>query len=137
MRNLNVDMDSPTNKLHTATSARQVYSMAKEIEQNRQSIEQETEKSAKINSTLVEGAEANIAQKALFEQQIEILRGQNDLLFDNYSKLKELFDAQVEANKETKDELKQSRRFNTAMMIIAVISMIAAVAGPIVTILVS
>lgn len=48
-----------------------------------------------------------------------------------------MFDAQVEANKEAKDELERSRRFNTAMMIIAVISMIAAVAGSIVTIHVS
>lgn len=86
---------------------------------------------------MVAGAEANIAQKELLEQQIEIVRKQNELLSDNYSKLKEMFDAQVEENKEATEELKRSKRFNIAMMIIAIIAMLAAIAGPIATILVS
>ena len=47
------------------------------------------------------------------------------------------FDAQVEANKEAKEDLKRSKHFNLAMMIIAIIAMLAAIAGPIATILVS
>ena len=86
---------------------------------------------------MVAGAEASIAQKQLLEQQVEIFQQQNELLVDNYTKLKELFDAQVEANKEAKEELKKSKRFNLAMMIIAIIAMLAAIAGPITTILAS
>ena len=86
---------------------------------------------------MVAGAEASIAQKQLLEQQVEIIQKQNELLSDNYTKLKEMYDAQVEANKEAKVELKRSKRFNLAMMIIAIIAMLAAIAGPIVTFLVS
>ena len=48
-----------------------------------------------------------------------------------------MFDAQVEAGKEAKEELKRSKQFNIAMMIIAIIAMLAALAGPIATIWVS
>ena len=64
---------------------------------------------------MVVGAEANIAQKELLEQQLEIIKKQNELLSENYSKLKEMYDAQVDANKEAKKELKTSKRFNIAI----------------------
>ena len=83
------------------------------------------------------GADASIAQKELLEHQLEIIQKQNELLSDNYLKLKEMFDVQVEANKEAKEELKRSRQFNIAMMIIAIVAMLAAIAGPIATIWVS
>lgn len=130
-------MRSPTTGAFVPNNARRLYEITKEIEQKQQIIEQRKVQSDKINARFLAGAEANIAQKTLFEQQIEILQKQNDLLFDNYSKLKELFDEQVATNEEAKDELRRSKRFNIAMMIIAIIAMIAAVAGPIVTILVS
>ena len=132
-----MDISELTKGLSVANSAIRASAIADDMERNQRLIQQINKIEAEKNATLLAGAEANIAQKELFEQQIEIIQKQNELLFDNYSKLKELFDAQVEANKEAKDELKQSRRFNTVMIIIAVISMIAAVAGPIVTILVS
>ena len=84
---------------------------------------------------MVAGAEASIVQKELLEQQVEILQKQNNLLSDNYLKLKEMFDAQVEANKEAKEDLQRSRRYNTRMMVIALIAMFAAIVGPIATIL--
>lgn len=96
---------------------------------NRERIEREEK--------MVAGAEASIAQKELLGQQVEFLQKQNDLLSDNYLKIKEMFDAQVEANREAKEELKRSKRFNLGMMIIAIIAMLAAIAGPIVTIWVS
>ena len=86
---------------------------------------------------MVAGAEASIAQIGLLKQQVEIIQKQNELLADNYSKLKEMYDAQVVAYKEAKEELKRSKSFNLAMMIIAIIAMLAAIAGPIATILVS
>ena len=85
---------------------------------------------------MVAGAEASIAQKELLERQVEILQKQNNLLSDNYSKLKEMFDAQVEANKDARNDLRKSRIFNAWMMVIAIIAMFAAIAGPIATIVV-
>lgn len=48
-----------------------------------------------------------------------------------------MFDAQVQVNREAANELEKSKRFNAWMMIIAIVAMLAAIAGPIVTILVS
>ena len=96
-------------------------------------------KQVQINreNRIAAGADASIAQKELLEQQLEIIQKQNELLSDNYSKLKEMFDVQVEANKEAKEELKRSRKFNIVMMIIAIVAMLAAIAGPIATVWVS
>lgn len=68
---------------------------------------------------------------------LNILVEQNKLLADNYNKLKEMYDAQAESYKAAQEDLKSSRRYNTIMMIIAAVAMIAAITGPIVTILVS
>lgn len=76
-------------------------------------------------------------QNKLVSQQVEILVVQNNLLADNYSKLKDMYDAQSASYKAAQEDLKRSRRYNFIMMIISVIAMIAAIAGPIVTILVS
>lgn len=137
MRKINIDIDFLTKELHTVNSAAQMSEISQKIEQNQRLLKQNREQISKRNATLLAGAEATIEQKELFEQQIEILQKQNDLLFENYSKLKELFDAQVEANKEAKEDLKQSKRYNIVMMIVSIIAMFAAIAGPIVTILVS
>lgn len=123
--------------LSTATSALQASAIADEMEQNQRMIAEINRQSAKRNATLIAGAEASVAQKELLEQQLEIIQKQNELLYDNYDKLKEMFDAQVQTNRETKAELKQSKRFNAWMMVIAIIAMLAAIAGPIATILVS
>lgn len=123
--------------LSTATSALRASAIADEMEQNQQMIAEINRQSAKRNATLIAGAEASVAQKELLEQQLEIIQKQNELLYDNYDKLKEMFDAQVQANRETKAELKQSKRFNAWMMVIAIVAMLAAIAGPIATILVS
>ena len=100
-------------------------------------IEQENKERIKREEKMVAGAEASIAHKELLVQQVEILQKQNNLLSENYAKLKEMYDAQVEANKEAKKDLQESRRYNTKMMVIAIIAMLAAIAGPIATILVS
>lgn len=81
----------------------------------------------------VAGAEANIAQKELLEQQLKTMKEQNELLADNYNKLKEMYDAQIVSYKEAKEDLKRSRRFNIGMMIISIIAMLAAIVGPIIT----
>ena len=113
-----------------SNSARTVSELARERAESSRADAKAKQESIDREDKMVAGAEASIAQ-------IDILKEQNGLLADNYSKLKEMYDAQVEANKEAKEELKRSRRFNLAMMIIAFLAMLATIASPIVTILVS
>lgn len=134
---MNLDLNDLSRSLSAANSAMQAAAMAEEIERNQRIVTEINRQAAKRNETLVAGAEASIAQKELLEKQLEVTQKQNALLCDNYEKLKELYDAQVQTNKEAKDELVRSKRFNAWMMIIAIIAMFAAIAGPIATILVS
>ena len=126
--NLNLDISS------TFNSAQRV---SKHFEEQQRILDNVSRETAKRNATIVAGAEANIAQKELLEQQLSALGEQNKLLADNYNKLKELYDAQVQSNADAKEDLRRSRNFNAWMMVIAIIAMIAAIAGPIATILVS
>lgn len=123
--------------LFSANSAIEVSAINKEMARCQRIIQEVNRQTAKRAATVVAGAEASIAQKELLEQQLEVIKKQNELLFDNYEKLKEMYDAQVQSNREAKADLEKSRRFNKWMMVISVIAMLAAIAGPIVTILVS
>ena len=118
-------------------SASVLADLNRQQEETMRAVAQANQERIEREEKMVAGAEASIAQKELLEQQVQIIQKQNELLTDNYSKLKEMFDAQVEANKEAKEELKRSKRFNLAMMIIAIIAMLAAIAGPIATVLAS
>ena len=120
-----------------ANSASTIAEMNSLNEKTLRAAERANQEKNERERRLVAGAEASIAQKELLEQQVEMIQKQNELLSDNYTKLKEMYDAQVDANKEAKEELKQSKRFNLAMMIIAIIAMLAAIACPIATVLVS
>lgn len=134
---MNIDSNALKQGLSVANSAMRASTIAEGMERNQRILDQISRQTAQRNATLIAGAEANIAQKELLEQQIEMLHTQNDILYVNYAKLKELYDTQVEANKEAKEELERSKRFNIAMMVIAIVAMLAAIAGPIVTVLVS
>lgn len=134
---MNIDLEALKQGLSVANSAVRASAIAEETERNQRILDQINKQTARRDATLVAGAEANIAQKELLEQQIEMLHTQNDILYVNYAKLKELYETQVEANKEAKEELERSKRFNIAMMVIAIVAMIATIAGPIVTVLVS
>ncbi len=76
-------------------------------------------------------------QNKLVAQQIEVLDEQNKLLASNYNKLKEMFDMQTTSYRDAQEDLRKSRSFNRWMMVIAVVAMLAAIAGPIATIIVS
>ena len=123
--------------LQQANSAKRVAEISDEMERNQRLINETNRQNFERNEKLVAGAEASIVQKELLEQQLETIKEQNELLTDNYNKLKEIYDAQIVSYNEAREDLKRSRRFNIVMMIIAIVAMIAAVAGPIVTILVS
>lgn len=134
---MNLDFNNLSRKLSVANSALQASAIADEIDRNQRIVAEINRQSAKRDATLVAGAEASIEQKELLEQQLEFTQQQNALLADNYEKLKEMFDAQVKVNKEATEELSKSKRFNAWMMVIAIVAMLAAIAGPIATILVS
>ena len=127
------NMDEMKMSLSSATSAVQASVNAKERAYNQQLISEINRQSAQRDKTLIAGAEAIIEQKNLLEQQLEFVQEQNNLLRDNYETLKEMYDAQVQANKEATAELKKSKRFNAVMMAISVISMFTAIASLIVT----
>lgn len=90
---------------------------------------------AQKESILVAGAEASIGQRELLAAQLEVIQKQNELLADNYGKLKELYDTQVQSTQDAKEDLLRSRRYNIVMMVISIIAMFAAVAGPVITLL--
>lgn len=134
---MDLDVQSLKIRLQQASSAMQAATIADEMEQNQRLINEINRQNAERNATLVAGAEANIAQKELLEQQFETIKEQNELLADNYNKLKEMYDAQIVSYKDAKEDLRRSRRFNIGMMVISIIAMLAAIAGPIITLLVS
>ena len=134
---MNVDLGSLKETLYAVNSAMRVNSIAEEMAHGERVAAAIARESAKRDATLVAGAEASIEQKEILQQQLEMIREQNMFLCDNYEKLKEMYDAQVQANKEAKTELDRSKRFNAWMMVIAIIAMLAAIAGPVTTILVS
>lgn len=134
---MNLDLNSLNGTLSVANSALMASKIADEVERNQRLAATMARQSAARDATLVAGAEASIEQKELLQQQLEIIREQNALLCDNYEKLKEMYDAQVQENESAKEELKRSRRYNAWMMVIAIFAMFAAIAGPIATILVS
>ena len=131
------DVKLDLSAISAANSAMQASIVHEQIERDRQLAAEISRQSAKRDATLVAGAEASIEQKELLQQQLDIIREQNSLLCDNYNKLKEMYDAQVQTNIESNDELDRSKKFNAWMMVIAIIAMLAAIAGPIATILVS
>ena len=120
-----------------ARSASFAKEISGQLEESSREIAQAAQERIKREEKMVAGAEAIIVQNKILEKQVESVQKQNEILSNNYKKLEELYEAQVEANKEAKEELIRSRRFNIAMMIISIIAMLAAIAGPIVTILVS
>ncbi len=132
-----MEFDFPNINQSIANSASIVAKINHQNEELLNSVAQANQERIEREQRMVAGAEASIAQKAILEQQVEVMQNQNLLLEENYSKLKEMFDAQTQANKEAKEELKRSKQFNLAMMVISVIAMLAAIAGPIVTIIVS
>lgn len=118
--------------LSAVTRTIQKSVIGEEMERNRNLATAIAQESAQRTEKLIAGAEASIEQKELIEQQLGILREQNSLLSDNYEKLKEMYNAQVQENADAKDELKRSRRYNGWMMAVSVISMLAAIASTVI-----
>ena len=129
---MSVDFSGLNRTLSTLNSTMRVDAIAEEIAHGERAAAAIARETAKRDATLVAAAEASIEQKDLIEQQLDILREQNSLLLDNYEKLKEMYDAKVQENADAKDELKRSRRYNVWMMVVSVISMLAAIASTVI-----
>lgn len=123
----NLKFDSPV-----ATSAKQLSEISREWVQSQEAIVEARREAEEREATLVAGAEASIEQKELLQQQLEFICEQNALLCDNYEKLKEMYEAQVQENTDAKDELKRSRRYSGWMMVVSVVSMLAAIASTVI-----
>ena len=146
----------------TLNSARQI---SEQFDAQYAIIDQMNREKARRDAKIVAGAEASVAQKELMEEQLVELKSQNDILSEqlkaeqaqreileehlkvtteqngllsaNYQKLEEMYNAQKESNDEAQKDLHKSRVFNAWMMVIAIVAMLAAIASPIATILVS
>ena len=101
-------------------SAKQVAKIQKRYEQIKAADLQHKNK-------LEKGADSSIEQKELIKNQVDLLYEQNRLLSDNYDKLKEIYDAQCQSTIEAKEDLRKSRRYNAWMMVVSIVSMLAAV----------
>ena len=62
-------------------------------------------------------------------EQIKLLNEHNDQLISNYKKLEDLYKLKEKESEEAKQEAKKSKRYNTIMMIISVVSMMIAAAA--------
>lgn len=107
-------------------------SLAAVAERDRHAEEVMCRVAAEKDAQLKAGIDAIIEQRDLMHQQVEILYEQNALLVDNYDKLKEMYDAQVQANVEAKAELAKSKRYNAWMMVVSVLSLLVAVASTVI-----
>ena len=62
-------------------------------------------------------------------EQIQLLNEHNEQLTSNYKKLEELYNLKAKELDEAKQDAKKAKRYNMAMMIITIISMLVAVAA--------
>lgn len=62
-------------------------------------------------------------------EQIRLLNEHNEQLTSNYKKLEELYNLKAKELDEAKQDAKKAKRYNMAMMIITIISMLVAVAA--------
>lgn len=62
-------------------------------------------------------------------EQIRLLNEHNEQLMSNYKKLEELYNLKTKELEEARQDAKKSKRYNTTMMIITVVSMLVAVAA--------
>lgn len=131
-----MDITTGAQGFSAAASAKRVLASSKDMENRQRAAQEADRRNRKRDLALVAGAEASIAQEKLLEEQIEVLKTQNMLLSDNYEKLKEMYDSQVQTNIEARTELEKSKKYNRWMLVIAVVSMLAAIAGTTITLLV-
>lgn len=100
-------------------------------------MEQHLDELKTQNAILVEQLKAERAQREILEEHLRVTTEQNGHLSANYQKLEEIYVAQKDSYEDARADIHKGRVFNGWMMAIAIIAMLAAIAGPIVTIVVS
>lgn len=101
--------------IQRANTAWQVSEISRQKEEASRVAEREKQERIKRDERIVAGAEASIAQIGFLKQQVEYAKKQKEML---------------------EEKLERSSRYNRVMMIITIISTVAAIASPIVAILV-
>ena len=131
-------MAKQTSDFHRALDSYNAHinSDLQKIKAIEQALHEHSKREEERKNTLEAGAKASIYQKELMEKVIGLLLEQNEALLGNCTMLKDMYDAQVKATEDSREDLRRSRIFNGWMMIIAVISMAAAIAGPVIPIMV-
>lgn len=131
---MNLDFNDHVHRaMFSANNAAQALANRENLDYAKRAVDELNRQLAEKESILVAGAEASIDQRELLAAQLEVIQKQNELLAENYGKLKELYDAQVQSTQDAKEDLLRSRRYNIVMMSISIIAMLAAVAGPVIT----
>ena len=115
--------------LSSANSAWQALIAAENNEKYQRLVNEINRQNAETTAVFTTGAEASVQQIELLQKQVEIGREQNAILFSNYKKLEELYDAQVQESMAAKEELKRSGRYNRWMMAIAIAALLVSLVG--------
>lgn len=100
---------------------------AKQVAEIQKRNEQIKAADLRHKSKLEKGADASIEQKELVKNQVDLLYQQNQLLSENYDKLKELYEMQRRSTEDAKAELRKTQIYNACMMVISIVSMLMAV----------
>lgn len=81
------------------------------------------------NPSIPYGVEKAIADEERKKEELSLLRDYNKQLESNYKKLEEIYNLKAKKLEEATQDAKKAKRYNTAMMIITVVSMLVAVAA--------
>lgn len=119
------DINNLKASLQNATTAFEVAQINKEIEHAQRIMDEVARKNAQRDRIIVQGAEANIEQKKLLEEQ-------NAQLKENYSLLKELYE---NTKKEAQNNLKEAKRSRVFGWVSFVVGTVIGVVGIIVGII--
>lgn len=101
-----LDFNSLRANLDSINSAFAASQIAKQNEDAYRIARAVSEQNARRDAKMVAGAEANIAQKELLEEQLKEIREQNSQLKDNYRLLNELYES---AKRDAEESAKEAR----------------------------
>ena len=71
----------------------------------------------------------------LLEEQNQILNKNYESLYNQYNKLKDIYETQTKAYLEKQEEAKNSKKFNAIMLVVATIAALVAICGLVIQII--
>ncbi|MDE6473815.1 MAG: hypothetical protein K2L70_01765 [Clostridia bacterium] len=121
-------------KLNTASSAMQAMRIQEEIDRETRKTEAQARSNAKKDAILLQGAQTNIAQKELLEEQLKAVKEQNEQLKEQCSLLKELYETEkkqsednAKVTQKSEQDVKHSKIFGWVSFVVAALISIAGV----------